>query len=287
MSNVTNFSRMPKKAAKPTVVALHCSGATKSEWRQLQRDLGDRFTLIAPDLIGCGGSAHWTGSKAFTLSDEAAQVVRIIDAATEPVHLVGHSYGGCVALRAAVERPAQVASMALYEPVAFHVLKTMGPGRRDVLESIVAVADRIHRHVSCGDHEAAAKYFVEYWNGEGSWPAMRREARDEFMRYIPKVCLEFSAAIGERVSHQAYRRFHFPVLLMQGEHAPELTRTIARQLTKIIRFASPQTVYGAGHMGPFSHAATVNAMMTDWIARAEQRLSPTARDDQFQIDLVA
>ena len=94
MSNIASLVRIPERAAKPTVIALHCSGATRSEWRQLERDLGHRFTLIAPDLIGSGGTAHWTGSQAFKLSDEAAQVVRIIDATKEHIHLVGHSYEG-------------------------------------------------------------------------------------------------------------------------------------------------------------------------------------------------
>jgi len=47
------------------------------------------------------------GKHAFTLSDEAASVLSEIDAADEPVHLVGHSYGGAVALRAAIERPSK------------------------------------------------------------------------------------------------------------------------------------------------------------------------------------
>ena len=41
----------------PAVVALHCSGAGGYEWRHLTRVLGQRFQLIAPDLIGCGAAA--------------------------------------------------------------------------------------------------------------------------------------------------------------------------------------------------------------------------------------
>src|SRR6266536_155294 len=38
---------------------------------------------------------------------------------TAPVHLIGHSYGGGVALRVAVERSNRIASLTLYEPAAF------------------------------------------------------------------------------------------------------------------------------------------------------------------------
>ena len=281
MTNIANLARTAEADARLTVIALHCSGATRSEWRQLERDLGHRFTMIAPDLIGSGRTAHWTGTHAFNLSDEAAQVVRMIDAAEGPVHLVGHSYGGCVALRAAVERPAKIASMALYEPAAFHVLETMGPDGRPALDEITAVAGYINRFVLNGDYHTAAKHFVEYWNGEGSWTAMRREARDELVRYIPKVCLEFSAEFSERLPLVAYRRLNFPVLLMQGEHAPKSTQLIARQLAKAVRYASLQTVYGAGHMGPFSHAEIISTMIAEWIVRAEPRLRPTKRAIEF------
>jgi pimeloyl-ACP methyl ester carboxylesterase len=287
MSNIASLARTAEADARPTVIAVHCSGATRSEWRQLELALGHRFSLIAPDLIGSGGTAHWTGEHAFNLSDEAAHVVRIIDAANGPVHLVGHSYGGCVALRAAVERPTKVASMTLYEPVAMLVLKTIGPDGMAALKEITAIAGDISLFVQSGDHHTAAKRFFECWNGEGSWSAMRPEAQDDLVRYIPKVCLEFSAVLNERTPLAAYRRLNFPVLLLQGERAPDLTQLISRQLARAMRFASPQTVYGAGHMGPFSHATVVSAMIAEWIVCAQPRLPTGGGDIKPDIDRAA
>src|SRR5262249_15124185 len=86
--------------ARPVVVALHCSGGSGRQWRPLARALGLRFNLVAPDMIGCGAGPHWSGEHPFTLADEAARIVAILDGSAAPVHLVGHSYGGGVALRA-------------------------------------------------------------------------------------------------------------------------------------------------------------------------------------------
>src|SRR3954462_12885429 len=108
--------------SKPTVIALHCSGASGQMWRHLAALLGDRFSLLAPDLIGCGAAAPWNGAHDFTVADEAALTIGLIDASHGPVHLVGHSYGGGVALRVARERPSRIASLTLYEPSLLSVL---------------------------------------------------------------------------------------------------------------------------------------------------------------------
>jgi pimeloyl-ACP methyl ester carboxylesterase len=89
--------------------------------------LGADYDLVAPEHYGCDRVGPWTGEHAFTLADEAARTIALIDGADRKVHLVGHSYGGGVALHAALIRPDSVASLVLYEPSAFHFLQREGP----------------------------------------------------------------------------------------------------------------------------------------------------------------
>ena len=252
---------------KSHVIALHCSGGNARQWRALSQTLGRR--VWAPDFIGSRATGHWGGEHPFTLADEAAPVISMLDALSAPVHLVGHSYGGAVALKVACARPAQVASLALYEPTPLHVLKAAGPDAQTVLAGVAAISAEIDRAVLAGDHRTAARAMVEYWNEPGAWAAMREDVQADMIRYVPKACLDFRAVVSERTPLAAYRHLRCPALVMQGEHAHEAAQVATRQIGRALRFASLRTVFGAGHMGPLTHAETVTAMLAEFIRRQD------------------
>lgn len=85
----------------------------------LRDRLGTGLAFSAPDMIGTRSAGHWTGGTPFTLADEAAPIIAAIERRGVPVHLVGHSYGGGVALYIAARHPERIASLTLYEPSAF------------------------------------------------------------------------------------------------------------------------------------------------------------------------
>ncbi len=132
--------RNPTTAGSTPVIALHCSGAGAGQWRELAEALGPGYRLAAPEHYGCDRSGPWTGTHAFTLADEAARTFELIDRSERKVHLVGHSYGGGVALHVALARPGRIASLALYEPTTFHLLKAMGDRGAAALAEITGIA---------------------------------------------------------------------------------------------------------------------------------------------------
>jgi pimeloyl-ACP methyl ester carboxylesterase len=251
------------------VIALHCSGAGAGQWKKLGGALGPTYQVTAPEHYGCEKTGPWIGTHAFTLADEAARTVDIIDQSDRKVHLVGHSYGGGVALHVALVRPDRIASLALYEPSAFHLLKAMGDQAAAAFAEIVDITRRTGRGVAVGDYAGAAAAFVDYWSGPGAWASLKPSVQAALVRWVVKAPLDFRALIEEPTPLTAYADLHMPVLVLRGEHAPRPTHRIAEALSCMFPRADLAVVDGAGHMGPLTHGTVVSELIAAHILAAE------------------
>jgi pimeloyl-ACP methyl ester carboxylesterase len=152
-------------------VCLHASASSGRQWQALQRQLAGRYRVLAPDLYGAGDSPPWPGERELTLADEVALLEPVLEAAGEAVHLVGHSYGGAVAARAALARVGRFRSLVLIEPVLFGLLLAEDPGQPAARE-IVAVCQHTRVAVELGALASAGERFIDYWMGPGTWAGM-------------------------------------------------------------------------------------------------------------------
>jgi len=257
------------RSAAASVVALHCSGSSGRQWQPLADALGPQYSVIAPDLFD--GGSHAPRSRPFTLKDEAAPVIDLIDRLDGAVHLIGHSYGGAVALRAALARSIRVASLSLYEPMLPHVLKSAGPDGIVAWHQLQVLFADVDRAVRAGAYARAAQCFFEYFNGAGAWTSLTPENQIALVHFIPRACLEWRAVMAERTPLSAYAGLAIPTLMMHGESTTEPLALITRRLADAMQGFSFHVVKGAGHMAPITRAEDVNACIVRHIARAGGR----------------
>jgi pimeloyl-ACP methyl ester carboxylesterase len=93
---------------------------------------------------------------------------------------------------------------------------------------------------------------------------------------MDKTALDFAACFGDPMTLQDLAELPMPVLCLHGGHAPASTRTICRWLVDAAGFAGG-CVTAAGHLGPMTHAAEVNAAIRAFIERVDrERETPTS-----------
>jgi pimeloyl-ACP methyl ester carboxylesterase len=248
------------------LVLLHSTGASSSQWRALIERLSPRFRVIAPDLCGYGGTSPWTGRGAFCLGHEAAVVGALLERLDEPVHLVGHSYGGAVALRLARLRGELIRSLAVIEPVAFHLLRCGDDADASALQEITRIADAVARALACGDYNDGFRQFVEYWSGPGTWAGLSAAKREGLAARLSKVALDFHATLNEPARLEDFRTMTAPALLIRGERSTVPAQRIGRLLARALPGLCTKTIDGAGHMAPLTHPDEINEALVAHIA---------------------
>ena len=98
----------------PLLVFLHGIGGNRSNWAEQVAFFSARFTAVAWDARGYGGSGGMVGD----FHDFADDLARLIRHFGGPAHLVGLSMGGRIALDAWARTPELVASLTLADTSA-------------------------------------------------------------------------------------------------------------------------------------------------------------------------
>ena len=250
-------------AGKP-VVCLHASASSSTQWRPLMSRLAGRFRVLAADLYGSGHSPAWPDERPLYLADEVALLASVFAAAGPRFHLVGHSYGAAVALRAAMADPGRVESLVVFEPVLFSLLTAEDPTQAAAVE-IVSVRDETVASVQARALGASGARFVDYWMGPGVWATMPESRRAAIAVQMQQVKAEWHALFMEPTPLSAFAALDVPVLYLTGTESPASSREVARLLTKTLPRVTAIEVEGVGHMAPLTHPERVNALIEDFL----------------------
>lgn len=259
----------------PAVVCIHASASSSAQWRPLMDRLADRHRMLAGDLYGSGQSPAWPGDRPLSLADERMLLAPAFEAAGGRFHLVGHSYGGAVALEAARAEPDRVASLVLYEPVLFSLLVAEDPAQA-VAREIEAVRDDTVAALERGDPHASGARFVDYWMGAGAWAAMPGSRRDGLARAMGAVKAEWDATFGNPTPLSAFAELDVPLLYLTGTESPASSRGVTRLLAKALPRVTAIEIEGVGHMGPVTHPDRINALIERYLGGGAAALAGVA-----------
>jgi len=246
------------------IILLHASLSSKKQWRGLLPLLATRYRVLALDLYGYGDVPLPAARPDFTLRDEVELVRRLKERffpGGAPCRLVGHSYGGAVALAFCHFYPEEVTSICAFEPVSFHLIDQGHPDLGDLLQ----MARSLDLYVAQGKPDLAARTFLDYWGGAGTYDAYPARLKEEFAARTPKLHLDFQAISHTPITLAACAALRLPVTLIVGRE----TRPQALLVAEALRHAMPHCTLHtvpAGHLAPISHPHLVEPLILTSVA---------------------
>lgn len=231
-----------------------------------------RFPILIPELRGHGASTHTGRAEDYTLealADDLQQVLAALSPA--PVHLLGHSMGGMLALRVALAAPERVASLVL--------MSTSAEALSGIDRASLAQAGRIARQTGMSTlaallqaradedpQRSAADRRLEKSLGAESfwhWRRSRLEAMD------PEAYEALALAMLDQPSLRArLGDIHCPVLVLVGEE-DEAFLSPARVLAEGIPHAQLCVLSRAGHQPQREAPEAWNAALQKHLEAAE------------------
>jgi len=238
----------------PAVILAHCSSGSHRQWAYLIDQLRGNNRVLAPDLIGYGKSERWRDGERLDPTADPNILLRLVELAGGQVHLVGHSYGGAIALEAAAALGNGVKSLTLVEPVSFHLLRA---GGHPTWAEVYSLGSRVVDAFAAGRRRRAAGVYMSYWIGKLKWLLMPRKARQAIEATVGKVAAEFAMLEAMTTRLTDYVRIGAPTRLIVGERSPKGAKAVIEVLAKGLPHAHVRLVKGAGHMSPITHREEV------------------------------
>lgn len=239
----------PRMETQTRLLFVHGSVVNAELTWSAQKPLADRFEIVAPNRRGFPPGPD---VDRVDFEDEAGWLEQFLEPG---VHMVGHSYGGVVALLAAARRPGLVRSLTVIEPPAFGIAR----GRPEV----DAFVERIDEHWSKGPREPGE--FLRGFLALVGSSAPAGEFTPELLQGARTLMVERSPAEAV-IPFDGLARAPFPKLVVSGAHSPAFD-AVCDVLEE--RLGAERAVLpGAGHsvqrLGePF------NAALTSFVERAE------------------
>ena len=222
----------------PPLVLLHGAVCDGRVWRPQVDALANEFTVVAWDAPGCGQSAD--APESFRLPEYADVLAELIAAlGLSPAHVLGHSFGGALALQLALRHPTDVATLIL---VGGYAGWAGSLPAAEVERRLAFALDAADRLPGAFEPTSMPGLFSEKMTPEAATALARimSEAR-------PAATRSMAHALAEADLREALPSIRVPTLLISGDADERAPLNVAEDLHRRIPRSRLAVLPGVGH----------------------------------------
>lgn len=248
----------------PALLLVHGSINDYRSFGEQMGPLSDCARTIAVSLRHAYPE-RWDGrGDDFTVEQHAADLAAFIAAQGHgPMHVLGHSRGGAVALELALAHPRAVRTLILADPGGLESLLPPSADGEAMARQSSEMFARLRDNLARGDAEAALERFVEDLNGPGAWARRTPEQRQAMLDNvgIGPACAQRPAFTRTQIASLA-----LPILPVTGADSPPRYRLMLDAMRECNPNVRPLvTIAGAAHAMHRENAPAFNAAVRDFI----------------------
>jgi pimeloyl-ACP methyl ester carboxylesterase len=230
-----------RTGAGTPVVLLHGLSGSSRWWRRNVRALAEKHLVASVDLVGFGRNRRFLGLPLFlpSFSETTALLARWLETFDQPVHLIGHSMGGQIAIALAAERPDLVRSLILVNAAGM-------PFRLDPRPHVRAVPR-------------------PPYGGMG----IARVLVPDFFRAGPASVAVASARVVRADMRERMHAIRAPALLVWGENDPLVPLVYGEAMQQEIAGSRLVVIPGAAHVAMWDRPDDFNRIALDFLDEVE------------------
>lgn len=264
------------------VVLVHGSASDLRSWRHQVPALARRHRTIAYSRRYARPNPDIDDDDADDpMLTHVEDLVAFLDAVGAcPAHLVGHSWGGFIALLTAIRHPEAVKSLVLLEPPVLSLFVSTPPRPAELLRTLrthprtalailrfgggaVAPAQRAFRR---GDDEAGMRAFAQGVLGKTFFERLQPDELDESRGNLRAVRAQLLGAGFPPLRDAEVRALQVPILLVHGEESPAILLRLTERLAELLPGAARCGIPGASHRMQIDAPEAVNCAILDFLA---------------------
>lgn len=263
------------------LVLVHGSLSDLRSWSNVAPELAQQFRTISYSR-----RYHWPNERIpkgvdYAMDDQVADLQALLEeVAVEPAHLVGHSYGGYLALLAAVRSPRLVRTLVLAEPPVLPLFVSIPPKPVELLKLALrrpAVALSIVRFVAKGidpatkavqrgANEEAIRHFGTAVLGNDAYSLLSDERMGQIRANF--IESEFLGSGFSDLTADEVAKVNQPTLLLGGEDSPPLFGHLLDRLEELLPNVERAAVEASSHNVHEDNAAAYVLRVSQFLTSA-------------------
>lgn len=264
-ATIASGTRIPYLASGTgePLLFVHGSLCDYRYWDSQAAVLSQDFLCLSVSL-----SHYWPADEAcersvFSLETHVEEMAAFVAAMKlGPVHLVGHSRGGCVAFHLACAYPQLVKTLTLADPGGPLQLDEAVPAA--LPPATTALRAQVAAHIERGEVDAGLELFVDSVSMPGIWRRSRASFRTMAIDNAATLPKQFRDPL-PAYTRAAAAGVKCRTLLIEGEKSPRMYRDNVAALAGWIGRVDKRSIAGASHGMNITHPAVFNRLIQAFV----------------------